>query len=151
MSEELKELIEAAIYKEVASQSLYQFAMQKTDDASVIQLLETLIQNEEGHLKILKDLLVKGKFKPKAVTPRLQTLKLDTYIKGGTQLEGSGLQDILLYAIKEEQSAAEFYSHLMSTFISQEAKDMCRFLAAEELEHKLKLELIYDDLFFIEN
>jgi len=151
MSEELRELIEAAVYKEVASQSLYQSALQKTDDAAVKQLLTELIQSEEGHLKVLKDLLVKGEFKPKAIAPRLQSLKLDTYVKGGNDMEGAGLQDILLYAIKEEQSASEFYSHLMSTFISREAKDMCRFLSAEELEHKLKLELIYDDLFFPED
>jgi len=96
-------------------------------------------------------LLVKGEFKPKAVTPRLQSLKLDTYVTGGNQLEGADLQNILLYAIKEEQSSSEFYSHLMSTFINQETKNMCRVLASEELEHKLKLELIYDDLFFPEN
>ncbi|MFA5438627.1 Rubrerythrin [Dehalococcoides mccartyi] len=151
VSEELKELIEAAIYKEVASQSLYQFAIQKTDDDAVRQLLNSLIQSEENHLKVLKDLLVKGEFKPKAVTPRLQSLKLDTYVTGGNQLEGADLQNILLYAIKEEQSSSEFYSHLMSTFINQETKNMCRVLASEELEHKLKLELIYDDLFFPEN
>jgi rubrerythrin len=73
---------------------------------------------------------------------------MDEYLTGGDTLEGAGMQDTLIFAIKREQQSVEFYSRMMGMMSDQGAKELCVNLANEELHHKRRLETLYDDLFF---
>ena len=70
---------------------------------------------------------------------------------GSDELEWGGLQDSLIVAMKREQHAVEFYSRMMSVLLDEEAKLLCERLVHEELKHKQRLEILYDDLFYRED
>ncbi len=76
---------------------------------------------------------------------------ISEYLTGGDTLEGAGLQDLLVFAMKREQQAVEFYSQMMGVMRDETAKRLCERLVHEELKHKLRLEQFYDKLFYGED
>jgi len=76
---------------------------------------------------------------------------ISEYLTGGETLEGAGLQDTLIFAIKREQQAVEFYSKMMGVMRDEIAKRLCERLLHAELKHKLRLEIFYDDFFYGED
>ena len=78
-------------------------------------------------------------------------LLISQYLTGAETLEGAGLQDTLVFAMKREQESIEFYAKLMSLMRDETAKLICERLVHEELRHKFKLEIFYDDLFYRDN
>ena len=151
MNQELNELLEAAMYKEIASNALYSAGQKQTDDPGASALLGELAEEELNHLKTLKK-LKEGKWKKvRWHSSRIADLKISDYLTGSDKLEGAGLQDTLIFAIKQEQKAIDFYSRMTALFRSDEAKHLCEWLVHEELRHKQKLEKFYDDFFYAED
>jgi len=151
MLDELTELLDGAIYKEIASQATYEVAQRQTEDPGARALLEGLAKEERGHSQRLKKLKEKGIVKRECHKEQVPNLKLSEYLAGGETLKGTGLQDTLIFAMKREQQAIEFYSMMMSLMREEAAKNLCADLVHEELKHKLRLEKLYDDLFYGEN
>jgi rubrerythrin len=148
---ELDELLEAAMYKEVASQTLYLAGQKLTSDPGAISLMKELAEEETQHLKLLKRLKERGLSDKGYYLQKVPNLMLSQYLKGGDSLEGAGLQDTLTFAIKREQQSLEFYANMMGSLKDKSAKQICQRLAKAELSHKYKLESMYDDLFFQED
>ena len=148
MPDELAELLDSAIYKEIASQAVYEAAQSKTEDPGVKALLQELAKEESGHAQRLKKLKEKELPKQGWHQEQVPNLKISEYLTGGEKLEGAGLQDTLIFAMKREQQAVEFYSKMMSLMRDETAKNLCAGLVNEELKHKLRLEMLYDDLFY---
>ena len=67
---------------------------------------------------------------------------------GGETLEGAGLQDTLIFAMKREEESVDFYRKMAGMMREEEAKELCANLANEELGHKKRLETLYDQLFY---
>ena len=76
---------------------------------------------------------------------------ISEYLTGGDTLENVGLQDVLIFAMKREQQAVEFYSKLMGVVRNEAAKHLCERLVHEELKHKLRLETFYDNFIYGED
>ena len=151
MPYELAELLDSAIYKEIASQAVYEAAQSKTQDPGVKALLQELAKEEFGHTQRLKKLKEKG-FQPRDWhQEQVPNLKISEHLTGADTIEGAGLQDTLIFAMKREQQAVEFYSKMMGLMRDEAAKRLCESLVHEELKHKLRLEMLYDDLFYGEN
>ncbi len=148
---ELGELLETAMYREVASQSFYLAGQQNTQDAGAAALMKELAEQESKHLSLLKSLTAKSEVLRKYHPGKIADLKISEYLTGGDSLEGAGLQDTLSIAIKREQQAMEFYSGMMGILRDKSAKNLCQRLAKAELGHKYKLEILYDDLFYSED
>jgi rubrerythrin len=151
LSEELNELLDTAIYKEIASQAFYIAGQSRTDDPGAKLMMKELAEEEQKHSEILKDLKNKGVKQSKWHPDNVPNLRISEYLTGGETLDGAGLQDTLIFAIKREQQSIEFYSKLMGIMRVDSAKRMCERLVHEELKHKLKIEMFYDDLFYGEN
>ena len=151
MSDELTELLDTAIYKEIASQAFYTAGQSKTQDPGAKALMKELAQEELRHSEWLKNLKAKGLEKKMWYREKVQNLMISEYLTGGNTLEGAGLQDTLIFAIKREQQAIEFYSEMMGIMRDKAAKRLCERLVHEELKHKLKLETFYDDLVYVED
>ena len=148
MPDELTELLDTAIYKEIASQAFYIAGQSKTEDPGAKALLKELAEQELGHAELLKNLKEKGLTKQDWHQEKVPNLMISEYLTGGDALEGAGLQDTLTVAIKREQQSIEFYSKMMGIMRGESAKHLCERLVQEELKHKLKLETLYDDLFY---
>ncbi len=151
MSGELTELLDAAIYKEIASQAFYIAAQRKTQDAGARKLMQELAVEELRHSQWLKSLKEKGFEKRDWHQKKVPNLVISEYLTSVDTLEGAGLQDTLVAAMQREQRAVEFYSRMMSVMKGKSAKSLSQKLVNEELRHKLRLEMFYDDLFYGED
>jgi len=147
MTDELADLWDTAIYKEIASQSLYLEAQRDTDDPAARSLLAELAVQELKHAEILRKLKESG-WEPGDWSPTAAgDLRLSEYFKGPDTLEGAGLQEVLVFAMKREQQSVLFYTQMMGALRQEASKMLCLRLAQEELKHKMKLELEYEKLF----
>ncbi len=148
MPDELTELLDMAVYKEIASQALYEAGQGRTQDPGARALMKELAEEELKHSKWLKDFKERGLEKRGWHRQKVPNLMISEYLTGGESLEGAGLQDTLIFALKHEQQAIEFYLKMMGIMRDAMAKRLCERLVHEELKHKLKLETFYDDLFY---
>ncbi|KPK20900.1 MAG: hypothetical protein AMJ70_07600 [Dehalococcoidia bacterium SG8_51_3] len=148
MLDELSEVLDSAIYKEIASQAVYEAAQQKTDDPGAKELLKELASQETKHAEKLKVLKEKGLGKQQWSQEEMTDLKISNYLTGGETLEGAGLQDTLIFAMKREEESMDFYRRIAGMIREKEAKELCINLANEELGHKKRLETLYDQLFY---
>lgn len=151
MREEVKDLLDVAMYKEIASQAMYAATQKQTDDPGARKLLKEFAEEEGRHLQILKDFKDSGLDEVQWDNGKIRNLMISEYLTGPDTLKDAGIQDVLLFAMKREQEAVEFYSHMMSALKTRQAKRLCEGLVHSELKHKLKLELMYDDLFYGED
>ncbi len=151
MSDELTELLDEAMYKEIASQAFYIAGQNKTQDPGAKALMKELAEEELKHLQWLKNLKARGWGKRGWHQEKVPNLMISEYLTGGDILEGAGLQDTLVFSMKREQQAIEFYSKMMGVMRDEAAKHLCERLVHEELKHKLRLETFYNDLFYSED
>ena len=151
MPDEVSELLEAAIYKEIASQALYEAAQMKAQDPGAKALLKELAAEELKHLQLLKNLREEEMGQGTWHRKKVPNLMISEYLTGPDTLEGAGLQETIVFAMKREQQAVEFYARMMGVMRNRSAKHLCQRLASEELEHKLRLETFYDDFFYMED
>jgi len=151
MPDELAELLDTAIYKEIASQAFYSAGQDKAQDPSARALMSQLAGEELRHSQWLKHLKDEGFKKEDCYPEKVPGLMISEHLTGGDTLEGASPQDTLIFAMKREQQAVEFYSRMMSVMKDRDAKRLCQRLVHEELEHKLKLETLYDSLFYEDN
>ena len=56
-------------------------------------------------------------------------------------------QEVMIFAMKEEEKAFNFYSTLKDQFLGTELENLFSGLAAEERGHKIKLEDEYEEHF----
>ncbi len=147
MTDELGELWDTAIYKEIASQSLYIEAQRETDDPAAQAMLAGLAAEELKHAETLRKLKEAGWQPADWNRATLTDLRLSDYLSGPDTLEGAGLQEVLIFAMKREQQSVVFYAQMMGALRLEAAKMLCSRLSQEELKHKMKLELEYEKLF----
>jgi rubrerythrin len=151
MDEALLEILDTAIYQEVAAQAVYRAAQSQTDDPAAIKLLRELEAEEVRHADWLKDLREgSARGENKCYPDLVPNLKLSDYLTAPETLHRAGFQETLVFAIKREQDAIDFYSRLTRTLADESAKNLCECLVQEGLQHKLKLELYYEELFLKE-
>ena len=111
--------------------------------------MRALAEEEKKHSAWLKDLKGRGG-NANWHTGETHDLRISDHLTTTESLEGAGLQDTLIFAIKREQEAIEFYAKMMGVLRGKTAKSLCQKLAQEELRHKYKLEVLYDDTFYVE-
>lgn len=152
---DLAELLETAIYKEIESQALYSAAQKKTADPAALALMKDLEKQELIHSEELKKIQDQRQDKGSKANgwhqERVPDLMASDYLIGPASPEGAGLQDLLIFAMKREGQAVAFYSRMMGVMRDEDAKRLCESLVHWELSHKLRLELLYDNLFYGED
>ena len=150
MQDEFAELLDTAIYKEIASQAFYAAGQNQTQDPGAKALMTELAEEELRHSQWLKELKERGLKRSHWRKDKIPNLMISEFLVGGATLEGAGLQDVLVFAMKREQESVEFYSKMMGAIRDRPAKRLCERLVHQELKHKLRLETLYDDLFYAE-
>ncbi|NQT74289.1 MAG: ferritin family protein [Chloroflexi bacterium] len=151
MEDEFKELLDTAMYKEIASQAVYEAAQNQTIDPGAKVLMKELADEEAHHLQILRDFKQSDLESTEWDKEKISNLMISEYLTGGDTLDGANIQETLTFAMKREQEAVEFYSRMISALRSESAKRLCKNLVQAEQKHKSKLELLYDDLFYQED
>lgn len=151
MTNELTELWDTAIYKEIASQALYEAGQKRTQDPGASALMKELADEEQKHSQWLKEFREKEIEHVRWHHKKVPNLTISEYLTGSESLTGANLQETLVFALKHEQQSIEFYIRMMGSMRDENGKQLCQRLVHEELKHKLKLETLYDDLFYAEN
>ena len=145
----VKELIEKAVMHEDKSQKFYLDALKHVTDPAAKVWLKELAAEEVKHKEMLQnfDTSKVMSFKP----GETQDLHISEFLVDKDVSEIKDFQDVLIIAMKKEQKSYNFYVSMSQSTDSMEMRKMCRILAQEELKHKHKLEVAYDDMVFSEN
>ncbi len=140
---DVKEIIDQAIQQEEKAYKFYNDALKFVKDAAAKLWLKELADEELKHKDLLQKMDVSKvkKFKPEKV----HDLHITEYLVDKDVSEVKDFQDVLVVAMKKEQKSYNFYVGMVKSTDNPDLKKICKILAQEELKHKHKLELYYDD------
>ena len=144
----LKEVLEMAIQKEIESQHLYIDLSQKMrTDAAKDALLE-LARQEQGHQNLLEQYL-RGELEGGALDcGQFVDYKLAEHFEQPIISPDMELKDVFLLAASREKASHEFYVGLAQIHPVGELKRLIEGLAAQEMEHKQRVEFLYTEVAF---
>ena len=144
-------IIQRAIQIEENAYSFYTEASEMVKLPHVKDMLSELAGEEVKHKEKLEELLAgdTGQIIAAGQSQKIEDLKLADYLVAPPLDEDATIQDVLMIAMQREKSAHEFYN-LMAGLVSQATKELFQFLAEEELRHKNKVEILYDDIVYKE-
>lgn len=143
------DIIRLAIEKEENAYKLYRGMLNKISDPGAKAMISQLAQEELEHKEALKKL---DKKKLKNVEPKkVEDLKIAEFLKDRTITETSTLQDVLVFAMKREKEAHEFYSKFAQEVTDTGLKKVLESFAQQELKHKRDIETFYDDVIYQED
>jgi rubrerythrin len=151
MQDELTELLETATCKQIPSHAFYVAAQNRSEDQGAEVLMKELAEEELRHSQTLEELQEKYWKEGHWHRAEIPNLMITEYLTGGDKPEGASLQDTLVFAMKRKQHAVEFHSEIMSVIREEAAKHLCERFATEELKHRLRLEIFYDDFVYGED
>ncbi|MBD6955233.1 MAG: ferritin family protein [Thermoplasmata archaeon] len=144
---EIDELLKLAIKSEEESYEFYMEAMKISNFSNVRDTLKELAEEELRHKSIIESLM-RGKID---VVENFKDLKLSDHLpKKETIREDSDLQEVLQVAMSRERNEYEFYINLKNSIKNKDVEKVLDFLANQELQHKAKLENMYDELVYKE-
>ncbi len=145
----VKELVIKAAEEEDKSYKFYMDAIDLTEDAAAKLWLKELAEEEMKHKEMLQDFDTSKitKFEP----GETQDLHITEFLIDKDVTGIKDFQDVLIVAMKKEQKAYNFYVSMAQSSDNEDMRNLCKILAQEELKHKHKIELYYDDIIFKEN
>ena len=135
-----------------AEQEAFDFYIDLAGRASTQAMKETFEQfanEEKGHKSKLER--VRSGQTVELSTEKVFDLKIGDYLVDVEVTDKMNYQEALILAMKREKSAFKLYTDLSNLVKDQDIKELFRSLAQEELKHKLRFELEYDDNILGEN
>jgi len=144
----LTEVLGKAIEKEVQSQLLYTDLSRKASDEVAKDALLELVRQEMSHQKLLERYqqgeLTRGALGREEVIDYRIAERLDLPDVSPEMK----LKDVFMLAAIREMAAHEFYFGLAQIHPAGEVRTLIEQLAAQELEHKQKVETLYNEVAF---
>ena len=146
---DVKEIVRQAAHQEEKAHKFYTDALKFVKDAAARVWIKELADEELKHKEMLQkfDASKIKQFKP----AKIHDLHITEYLVDKDVHEIKDFQDVLIVAMKKEQKSYNFYVGMAKSADSANLKKICKVLAQEELKHKHKLELYYDDIVFKED
>jgi len=145
-------IIRRAIRFEEDAYSFYTEASEMVKLPHIKDMLNELAGEEVKHKEKLEDLLAGDTEQIIAAkqSQKIQDLKLAEYLVAPPLDEDATLQDVLMIAMQREKNSHDFYNLMAGIASTEAAKELFQFLAQEELGHKNKVEVLYDDIIYKE-
>ena len=152
MSLTVEQAIKVAIDAEIRAYNLYFETSEKVSGSGTKTMLKELAQQEMGHRKKLENVIARGDFKVLGKTIPKQSRGVEEFLVASKELDTNATtQEVMIFAMKEEEKAFNFYTSLKEQFLGTELEKLFDGLAAEERGHKIKLEDEYEEHFMSEN
>lgn len=139
----LDDILEFALEREDASYRLYLNAAKISANTSARKIFEELAEQEKGHKKLLLN-LDKGKI-ANYTFRKVPDLGISDYLVDITYHDSMTYQEILIYAMKNEEKATRFYLEAVDMTDDPELKNLLSMLANEEQKHKFRIESLYEE------
>jgi rubrerythrin len=144
----LKEVLEKAIAKEIESRLLYASLSQKVGDEAAQDAFRELARQERGHQNLLER-YQRGELKEGALSSgQAIDYKIAERLDQPQVSADMKLKDTFLLAAAREKTSHEFYLSLAQVHPQGEVQRLLRDLAAQELEHKQRVESLYTQVAF---
>lgn len=139
----MDDVINFAIDKEIKAMEFYQQCADRAKNPGIKKFFEEMVQEEQRHRDLLKDLnpVDLGNIK----LPEVENLKISDYLIEVKFHEGLTYQEALTLAMKKEEKAHAFYAAWQDKCMHEKTAKVFEMLAKEELKHKRKIEVIYDE------
>ena len=151
MIENLRELLDIALDREIVSRAFYTAGQKKTQDPGAVEMMKELAAEEEKHYEWIKSFRDTGIKPVELAAQGLPDLMISEYLVDPQISEGAGLQEVLITAMKREQYSIEFYTRMEMVIQLETGRQLCRRLVGAERNHKAKIEDLYERLFLKEN
>jgi rubrerythrin len=139
----LDDILEFALEREDAAYRLYCNAAKMSTNAAARKIFEELAEQEAGHKRIILS-LDKEKIAKYRITA-VPDLGISDYLVDVSYNDAMTYQEILVYAMKNEEKACRFYREAEQMTDDPELKQLLLMMANEEQKHKFRLESLYEE------
>lgn len=139
----LQEILDFAMDKEDASCRLYLEAAEKAGSIPARKMFLEMAEEEEGHKRLVARL--DRRVVAQYAFPHVPDLRIGDYLHDVEYRPEMTFQEILIFAMKEEERAYQLYTRAEAMTGDSDLKQLLLMLANEEKRHKFKLEALYDD------
>ncbi len=144
----LDEILVEAIEKEVGSRQLYLSLSQKMTQQSLREAFQELAQQELGHQNLLERYL-RGELSEGALSHgQIVDYKIAERSDQPELSVDMNLPDVFLLAAHREKVAYDFYLSFARAHPEGKVRSLLENLAAQELEHKQRVEFLYTEVVF---
>ncbi len=142
------EVLARAIQREIESQDLYRELGRKMTDDAAKAAFRQLYRQEQGHQKRLEQ-YQRGELKSGALS-RGQAVdyRIAEYLDQPAASPDMKLKDVFLLAANREKAAHTFYISFAALHPAGQVRKLLEDLAAQELEHKQRVELLFTEVAF---
>jgi len=144
-----EDILEYAISLERRSVALYTDLASTAKNDAMRKVFLGFAEEEMGHRKKLEDVLEGERLLGDAAD--VADMKIADYAVEVALDASSSYQDILLFAMQQEQQAFRLYTDLSKRVSEPEFKSLFVALASEEARHKRRFEVEYDEHVLTEN
>jgi rubrerythrin len=144
---DLNEIIDFAIEREKEAAEFYESLAKEESMSGTREMLKEFAEVEKAHQSMLEN-LKSGKVDENLANYKLKwipDMKRSDYVVDMEYQKGMAYNEILMIAMKREESALKLYNELLKKAESDEMKKVFKILCQEEAKHKLSLETLYDD------
>jgi rubrerythrin len=139
------DILDFAIAREAEAIQLYSDLARKVDKPEMRTALEGFIREELEHKEKLETEKAEGVV---LKDEEVGNLGIAEYVEGGEARPDMSYKDLIVLAMKKENTSVKLYTDLAKISQDEKLRDMFLLLAQEEAEHKLRFELEYDLTFF---
>jgi len=143
------EIIDFAVEREVDAIKFYQDLQKMVRFESQRELLREFEEMEKGHVAMLEN--IRKSDLSRIDVPRIQNLQISDYMVESPPTADMNFEDIITIAMKREESAQKLYVEMAGSIDDAQAQKLFLRLAAEEAQHKLHFETLYDEEVLSEN
>ena len=141
--QEFNEILDFAVAREREAVEFYRDLQTQAKFAAQIELLKELELMELGHIQVIENIRKQGV--QDSQIPKVQNLKISEYLSVDADELDLSYQNILIKAMKREESSQKLYHEMSRRFADGEIATLFRKLAADEAGHKLIFERLYDE------
>jgi rubrerythrin len=144
----VKAILEKAIEKEVEAQHLYRELSRKMTSAAAKDAFMQLSREEAGHEQLLRTYL-RGEIGSGSLNKdRVLDYKIAEHLDQPEITPGMELKEVFLLAANREKASHDFYVALAAVHPAGGVKRLLAQLAAQEMEHKQRVEFLYTEVAF---
>lgn len=140
---EFNEILDFAVAREQEAVKFYRDLQQEAKFLAQNEMLKELEGMEMGHIVVIENIRRKGV--SEGDIPKVANLQISEYLSNDVDNLELNYQNILIKAMKREESSFKLYSEMSVKFPDSEISTLFRKLASDEAKHKLIFEKLYDD------
>ena len=143
MEATFERIISFAIEKEKEAAELYKNLSGLAKKSNTKIMFNELAAEEVKHREFLEG--ITGEKVPALPLREVTDLKISDYLVDVSFKPDMEYQDILIMAMKREESSVKLYNDMATKVKDTELQKLLKFMAQEEAKHKLRLETEYDE------